>query len=136
MSYKEELKSPRWQKKRLKIFERDGFTCCHCGDRDQPLHVHHRHYRRNEDGSLVAAWDYPDEDLVTLCEHCHKTEEAMIKVLNHTTIYNLRACCRNTDAIIGLNILIRDMFEALNRRLTEHDFAKLYQIIADIKQDS
>lgn len=30
--YKEKLKDPRWQKKRLQIFERDDWCCQKCGD--------------------------------------------------------------------------------------------------------
>lgn len=30
-SYAEKFKDPRWQKKRLKIMERDNWKCCECG---------------------------------------------------------------------------------------------------------
>ena len=65
--YSEEYKDPRWQKKRLKIFNRDKFTCQECGDNSNTLHVHHKQYK---DGKKV--WEYPMIDLVTLCETCHK----------------------------------------------------------------
>jgi len=69
MTYSEKLKDPRWQKKRLKIFERDKFTCQKCADKETTLHVHHRIYLRGKD-----PWDYPDNCLVTLCEPCHQIE--------------------------------------------------------------
>ena len=31
MRYNDKLKHPLWQKKRLKIMERDGFMCVICG---------------------------------------------------------------------------------------------------------
>jgi hypothetical protein len=68
-NYSEKLKDPRWQKKRLEIFERDGWECRFCGDKRQSLTVHHRRYLPN-----TEPWDYPMELLVTLCLHCHERE--------------------------------------------------------------
>ena len=68
-NYAEKLKDPRWQKKRLLIFERDNWTCQLCSDTDSTLVVHHRLYLPN-----MEPWDYPDEFLVTLCESCHALE--------------------------------------------------------------
>lgn len=64
-NYSEKLKSPKWQKKRLEILNRDDFTCCKCGDKKTELHIHHLKYTGNP-------WDAPNEDLETLCKHCHK----------------------------------------------------------------
>lgn len=66
-AYSKLLQDPRWQKKRLKIMERDNFTCCVCGTTDDTLHVHHRYYKSSE-----GPWDYPDRALVTLCHQCHE----------------------------------------------------------------
>jgi hypothetical protein len=63
--YGEKLKDPRWQKKRLKVFERDNWTCQCCGDKDSTLNVHHKGY-------VGEPWDCPDENLVTVCEDCHE----------------------------------------------------------------
>jgi len=68
-SYLEKLKDPRWQKKRLKIFERDEWSCQNCASEEKTLCVHHRYYLQGSD-----PWEYPDEALVTLCEECHKEE--------------------------------------------------------------
>jgi len=67
LSYYEQLKHPRWQKKRLEILERAGFECEDCGSGERKLHVHHSYYERG-----LAPWDYPDESLHCLCEECHK----------------------------------------------------------------
>lgn len=69
-SYAEMLKDPRWQEKRLRIMDRDGFTCRHCEDRSQNQQVHHAYYERGK-----SPWEYPDSALTTLCETCHKRAE-------------------------------------------------------------
>lgn len=66
ISYSEKLRDPRWQAKRLRIMERDRFTCRDCRDSTKHLHVHHCHYIKGE------PWDTPDELLLTLCEDCHE----------------------------------------------------------------
>lgn len=68
-SYNELLLRPEWQKKRLKIFERDAWLCQSCGRGDLTLHIHHKHYIN---GALP--WQYHDNDLVTYCQTCHETE--------------------------------------------------------------
>lgn len=68
--YSENLKDPRWQKLRLKIFERDKWMCQICGANDLPLNVHHRYYKSDKE-----PWDYPIDSLVTLCEECHNYEK-------------------------------------------------------------
>lgn len=60
-------KDPRWQKKRLEIFERDKFTCLWCGDTASTLCVHHLYYVPGRE-----IWNYPGRALWTLCEDCHK----------------------------------------------------------------
>jgi hypothetical protein len=64
MTYSEKLRDPRWQKKRLEILNRDGFACCLCGDKETELHVHHDKYYGNP-------WQAKNDDLQTLCKHCH-----------------------------------------------------------------
>lgn len=66
-TYAEKLRDPRWQKKRLEVMERDKFCCRRCYDRDSTLNVHHFAYRRG-----LAPWEYRNNELVTLCEDCHK----------------------------------------------------------------
>jgi len=74
MTYLEKLKDPRWQKRRLEIFNRDEFRCINCGDDEKTLNVDHKIYRKGFD-----PWEYPDEDLQTLCEDCHKKISAARK---------------------------------------------------------
>jgi len=63
--YAEKLTHPKWQRRRLEIFNRDDFTCQKCGDKETTLHVHHLIYFD------CNPWDYNDGELITLCAHCH-----------------------------------------------------------------
>ena len=69
-TYSERLLDPRWQKKRLEIFERDGFTCVCCGDKEMTLHVHHLYYCKGRE-----PWEYPNFALSTYCKSCHANAE-------------------------------------------------------------
>ena len=85
--YSAKLKDPRWWKKRLKILERDKWTCQKqlCLDTESTLMVHHRLYLPN-----TEPWDYPDELLVTLCEDCHEEEKVNSPGIEQSLIYALR----------------------------------------------
>lgn len=67
--YLEKLKDPRWQKKRLEVFERDDWACKSCHSKEKTLHVHHIFYQANNE-----PWDYPLFALMTLCLDCHECE--------------------------------------------------------------
>ncbi len=80
MNYSEKLKDPRWQKKRLKIMERDDFTCQNCYREDISLNVHHLKYIKGRE-----PWEYSDKYLVTLCEKCHDIADQIVKVSKEIT---------------------------------------------------
>jgi hypothetical protein len=79
-SYFELLKHPEWQKKRLRIMERDDFQCRECSDKGTTLNVHHSYYTKG-----AKPWEYPDESLRTLCEVCHKKRHAIMLELKQVT---------------------------------------------------
>lgn len=89
MTYAEKLKSPRWQKKRLEVFERDGFKCRLCSDSETTLHVHHKQYITGRE-----PWEYEDSNFETLCSDCHYLIEAigeqrnMVRVLK-SPVFNV-----------------------------------------------
>ncbi len=58
---------PRWQRKRLEIFERDGWACRWCGDKHSELHAHHLAYNG------LPPWEVADELIITLCHKCHES---------------------------------------------------------------
>ena len=67
VSYQTDLLDPRWQRKRLEIFQRDDFQCLRCGATDKPVTVHHRSYHGRP-------WECPEFDLETLCQKHHMDE--------------------------------------------------------------
>jgi len=67
MKYADQLKDPRWQKKRLEILEAADFTCQECRDKHRQLHVHHSFYKKG-----LMAWEYPVPAYHCLCELCHE----------------------------------------------------------------
>lgn len=70
-----QYKDPRWQKKRLQVMERDGFMCRSCQDTGTTLNVHHAvPYRKD-----TKPWEYEDDELITLCEDCHKKISEIVK---------------------------------------------------------
>lgn len=73
------LKDPKWQKMRLKIFERDNWQCKWCNDKNNTLHVHHLRYERGK-----MPWEYELKDLITLCECCHEKESKRQKSIRQT----------------------------------------------------
>ena len=85
--YSELLKDPRWQKKRLEVFNRDNFTCRYCGNDKDTLNVHHLEYRG-------YPWEVPLDKLITSCQKCHKLaelikddERELKKVLHYDIAY-------------------------------------------------
>ena len=75
-TYVEKLKDPRWQKKRLEIFDRDEFSCCYCFSEEKTLSVHHGYYEFGKE-----PWEHENETLFTLCEDCHKGVKALHKAI-------------------------------------------------------
>ena len=73
-TYAEKLKDPRWQRKRLEIMERDGFTCRDCGTTKNTLAVHHAYYVTGR-----LPWMYPSWSLTTLCSDCHSERHDQVK---------------------------------------------------------
>jgi 5-methylcytosine-specific restriction endonuclease McrA len=69
MTYADKLKDPRWQRKRLEVFQRDHFTCLSCNSTTTTLQVHHLKYLSDLD-----PWEYEMCYLITYCQVCHETE--------------------------------------------------------------
>lgn len=74
MNYRDKLKDPRWQRKRLEVLQRDSFTCCHCGDDKNELHIHHLKYSGDP-------WEAEMDDMITVCRHCHSIVEVIKPIL-------------------------------------------------------
>ena len=83
-TYRENLRSPKWKRRRVRILKRDNNTCQNCGDTNN-LQVHHCYYE-----SGLKPWGYPDESLVTLCGHCHHGATYGLHNLVEKTEYTMR----------------------------------------------
>jgi hypothetical protein len=64
-TYADKLRDGRWQRKRLDVFQRDGFRCRICGKQDN-IQLHHNWYIND-----LEPWDYEEEQLITLCGSHH-----------------------------------------------------------------
>ena len=96
-NYSELLKDPRWQKKRLEIFQRDNWTCQHCLSEDKTLNVHHMRY-------ADLPWEANNDWMVTLCCECHKIEEDLCEQ-NHGL--KQIACFANIPVLLQLELIVR-----------------------------
>lgn len=88
-AYLEKLRDSRWQKKRLKIFERDGWQCRRCSSGEEQsvtLHVHHLWYEEGE------PWEVEENALMTLCAGCHEDETATRREEEQSLLAILREC--------------------------------------------
>lgn len=75
VSYSDKLKSPKWQKKRLEILQRDEFKCTKCFNDEIELNVHHKKYIFG-----LNPWEYENDNLTTLCIKCHKNQHDKNKI--------------------------------------------------------
>ncbi len=98
MTYTQKLRDPRWQKKRLQIFDRDDWKCTVCNDSKSTLHVHHSFYKKD-----AQPWDYENENLQTLCENCHEAEHNPITITECGGIYKV-------DQMLKDNPLLKSVF--------------------------
>lgn len=131
MSYSDLLKDPRWQKRRLEIMERDEWTCQACGDTKATLTVHHKSYRM-VDGKFADIWDYPGEDLITLCEDCHAEEEADLVLHKQQIYFAMRSYCESAEIILFAVRIFKDIVNKQGRRVNAKDISKLLKVVNKI----
>jgi hypothetical protein len=111
--YAEKLKDPRWQKLRLQVFERDGWRCRVCDQKDNTLHAHHTYYDNNTEGP----WDYPQETIVTLCDTCHEKEHAVLPAVRNNLVKRLSADGFVTSLdLMFLTMFIDDIKKAIDQK--------------------
>ena len=118
MTYADQLKSPKWQKKRLEILERDNFSCTSCGGKEKQLHVHHGYYEKN-----ILLWDYIDETLHTLCDDCHElAHEELLEVKK-------RIAYLNPKDISKLNEIIAQIYFHKDKELAMENIKFFFDLI-------
>lgn len=59
----------RWKALRLRVLERDGFTCQDCGRMDHDTSRLHADHKRAHRGDPSLFWD--EQNVQCLCERCH-----------------------------------------------------------------
>lgn len=99
MNYSEKLRDPRWQRKRLEVFEAARFRCQHCFDSTSTLHAHHTVYIKGRE-----PWEYVEPGLVIcLCDKCHKNWHTFKNLLDIYFGYlNAENIERAHDAVLAI----------------------------------
>lgn len=110
MTYSEKLKSPKWQKKRLEIMQRDDWTCQICGDTETTLHVHHYLYSGNP-------WEINNKYLKTLCENCHDYEHEYIGEMTEALNSHIKELTSDCVAILSTILYIISDEKSVNKIL-------------------
>jgi len=134
-TYSDLLKHPLWQKKRLEIMKRDKWMCKKCGDDETTLNVHHLNYINGKD-----PWDYPNSELITLCEDCHKQIESLKKDnpdmdFHKIKIHKSDKWTSNTKIIIASypGLLSLEIYDENNKYIVGFEFTKDYELKEFIK---
>lgn len=121
MEYKELLKHPYWQRKRLQIFDREKDTCQKCFDTLSNLQVHHLYYIPN-----ALPWEYPDDALMLVCERCHLKLE-FYKWIELVGVKQLKPMFIYQDIV--------EITDLVKRRLdNNHCLESINNYISDIKR--
>ncbi len=111
-TYREKLLDPRWQRVRLRVFARDGWSCVACGETSRTLHVHHLWYEAGKE-----PWESHPDALATLCELCHRLVspaaiEALMAELELTVEELWEAAGQVEERLAGWADQRREMAEA------------------------
>lgn len=128
-NYSELLRDPRWQRKRLEIFQLDAFQCRRCNSKEKTLNVHHLYYVKGND-----PWDYPNTAFATMCDDCHslahsvKWQQAFLDL--NATEFDL------LEIALLLQFRKKKMEEKLSDLLEKHKcrimyFYMVYNLFAD-----
>jgi hypothetical protein len=125
IAYSDKLKNPKWQKKRLKVLERDNWTCTLCGDTETTLNVHHKKYKGEP-------WDIDDSELKTYCYYCHQVVEYLKKSDPTCTVVVVHRLCAEVSGIYYLTVVVKRNNEKYGIILFSYDISvsELYYIVS------
>lgn len=126
LTYAQKLRDPRWQKKRLEIFERDQWACTSCGDSTTELQVHHLKYINGKD-----PWEYENGNLQTLCSDCHeethfpnRKKSKPLEAIKRQLPFDLQEA-----DLLKLLLLYGDLSIAPQISNVSRKYSKLYELI-------
>lgn len=73
---KKTYRTSQWYSLRDRIIARDGYCCARCKRTadEVVLQVHHINYLNDR-----KAWEYPEQELITMCKGCHAQEHGHIR---------------------------------------------------------
>jgi hypothetical protein len=125
-TYSQKLRDPRWQKKRLEIFNRDEWACTICKDTTTELQVHHLRYIFGK-----SPWDYENEMLQTLCSKCHQATHFASgqKQLIKETVKVELPFDSSEAQILKLLLLYGDLTIAPRLPIPKNRHTKIYELI-------
>lgn len=81
LTYAQQLKDPRWQRRRLERLNKAEFRCELCFSETTELHVHHSEYFKGR-----MAWEYEDHELEVLCKDCHVSHHQLEESIKRATV--------------------------------------------------
>lgn len=90
------------------MLDASSWACTYCGEHEKTLHVHHKQYFKGR-----MAWEYGDDELIVLCEDCHKEEHNLDEII--------KRILSQTDSRQVLALLSGAFGDALN--FTQEEFA-------------
>lgn len=79
-TYEELLTEQEWYNFRKKvIYDRGRYACEFCKKKHN-LHVHHKFYYKTPDKEKIEPWLYNMDEVLLLCENCHKSVHEQNKI--------------------------------------------------------
>lgn len=127
MTYQEQIKHPRWQKKRLEVLKVHKFKCQNCKGGEEELHVHHPYYKR---GAMI--WEYDKTELECLCHRCHKEAHAIDEQIKKAL-----AICRNKDQVLDFILNLNgSTIQPPTPRIEDKWSRKLAEIEREVEEDN
>lgn len=132
MTYQEQIKSPKWQKKRLEILNLRGFKCEKCSCEERQLHIHHRFYLKDR-----KAWEYNNDVFQVLYHSCHENEH-LSEHVNDFDIYKyLILRLNDKDEAFGVALIIDSLIDIIKLKKIkgEHpcDMLSIYQLLHTLR---
>lgn len=114
MTYREQIRSPKWIEFAAKFKASRGWKCESCdapqGQKSE-LSVHHVYYIPG-----VKMWDHPEEIMECLCWACHKQRQPKQQLLLGWLAYYLK---QQATEDLNVEFVVSDLPKAINEQWHE-----------------